>query len=121
MFLISMRMLIPVAGFRWVQFSSTVIVAVLGGLYLACAQPESATRNNADPGKAGVDRGVNVDLSSRPQTNPEEGASVPPPPRPRGGVSDEEYKERKERAAKTFPPGSSEPTETAPPPRPRGR
>jgi hypothetical protein len=112
----------PVAVFRWLQFSSTFLVLVLGGLHLACAQPESnATQKNADPGKAAGERGVSVDLSSRPQTNPEEGASVPPPPHPRGGVSDEEYKARKEDATKTFPPGSSEPTETAPPPRPRGR
>jgi hypothetical protein len=113
---------IPASAFRWVQFSGTVLVLVLGGVYGACAQSESnAVRNNAAPGTAGVDPGVNVDLSSRPQTNPEEGASVPPPPRPRGGVSEEEYKARKGDAAKTFPPGSSEPTETAPPPRPRDR
>jgi hypothetical protein len=125
MSLMSTTMLMPgilVAFFRWVQFGSTVLILVLGSLYLACAQPESnAARNSADAGKAAVERGVNVDLSSRPQTNAGEGASVLPPPRPRGGVSDEEYKARKENAAKRFPPGSSEPTETAPPPRPRGR
>src|ERR1700752_3683833 len=114
-------MLVPATGFRWLQFSGTIILAMFGALYMACAQPESATPNNADPGKAEVDRGVNVDRSSRPQTKPEEGVSVPPPPRPRGGVSDEEYKERKERAAKTLPPGSSEPNESVPPPSPRGR
>jgi hypothetical protein len=112
----SMRMFIPAIPadvFHWVQFTS-VLVVVLGCLSLACAQ---ATHNNVDRGGAAAERGASVDLSSQPQTNPQEGASVPPPPRPRSGVSEEEYKARKERAAK----GSSEPTETASPPRNPGR
>jgi hypothetical protein len=102
----------------------TLMVSMALGMAMASAvlspvrgQQSSTDQGGAEAtgaqGQGAAGPGAPVNPSSLPEANPSAASGMLPPPRPRGGVSEEEYKARKAAAAK----GSGEvPSPPAPAP-----
>jgi hypothetical protein len=82
-------------------------------LSLARAEEVDPGQGKADLGQSTMQSALTVNLSTAPKMRPEDSANQMPPPRPRSGVSEEEYNRRKAMAAAQ---AQTRPAIPAPPP-----
>jgi hypothetical protein len=61
---------------------------------------QASEKPGASSGRSTAGESKPANPASMPQANPSEGAGILPPPRPRSGLTEEEYEARKAAAAK---------------------